>query len=270
MFDKIIPNWPVPAQVKALTTCRSLLSTNTAFSLTTERKGENLGNYVGFNLALHVGDNPAIVLANRQILKQEAKLPNEPVWLNQVHGIEAIEVKNNEVKKNSASMITPPDADASFTFEPNQVCAVLTGDCLPILFCDKAGTRVAAVHAGWRGLAAGVVEEAVQKLDCPASQLLAWFGPAIGPEAFEVKEDVLQAFENNHDASCFIPTANGTWLANIYQLARYRLERLGVTDIFGGEYCTYTDTEQFYSARRSNKMGRQTGRIATLIWLSSF
>lgn len=280
--------------MKAFTSCRSL-STFSAFSSSPEGKGANVDDYIGFNLAMHVGDDPAIVLANRQKLKQEASLPNEPFWLNQVHGITSIEIKEDEEGKtsednfdspkkatpeilgvisNETSNIIPDriplNADASFTFQPNQVCVVLTGDCLPILLCDKAGTRVSAVHAGWRGLAAGVVEEAIQKLGCPTDQLLAWLGPAIGPKAFEVKEDVLAAFENHHNASCFIPTLTGTWLANIYQLARYRLEHLGVRDIFGGEFCTYSDTEQFYSARRSNKIGRQTGRMATLIWLSAF
>lgn len=242
-IDWITPNWPAPVNVKALTTCRR-------------------GNGVfGFNLALHVGDDPKVVLGNRQHLLIQAQLLNEPLWLNQVHGTNVVEI----TKLNFSQSKTPPEADASISWLPNQVCAVLTGDCLPILICDKSGTRVSAIHAGWRGLAAGVIEAAIQKLCCPPEQLLVWLGPAIGPTVFEVGKDVLEAFQDCYTEECFKPTSKGTWLADIYQLAIVRLHRLGIVDIFGAGFCTYSDTERFYSFRRSNK----TGRMASLIWFTA-
>lgn len=235
----IVPTWPAPLNVNALTTLR--------------QGGASIEPYDSFNLALHVGDDPQKVLANRAQLKLQANLPQEPLWLNQTHSTRVVDVEDNTI-----------DADASVAFKPDQVCAVLTADCLPILLCDKAGTRVSAIHAGWRGLAAGICDAAVQKLDCDPSTLLAWLGPGIGVTAYEVQEDFLSAFKEYQSAETFKPIGkNGRWLADMYQLARLRLKTLGITAIYGGEYCTYQDSTRFYSFRRSGA----TGRMATLIWL---
>jgi YfiH family protein len=168
----------------------------------------------------------------------------------------------------SGSESTYPEADASVSFIPGEVCVVLTADCLPILLCDETGTRVGAIHAGWKGLAAGVIEATVERLACMPSSLMAWLGPAIGPDAFEVGEDVVEVFKNAHtDIHKAFKAINKTkWKADIYTLARLRLEALGITRIFGGDFCTYTEQERFYSARRAAQMGSQTGRMATLIW----
>lgn len=229
-YNWITPNWPAPLNVKALTTVRQ-----------------------GGNFALHVGDDPKAVLANRALLKLQANLPAEPLWLAQTHSIRVVDVTDGLI-----------DADASVAFQPNQVCAVLTADCLPILVCNKNGTRVSAIHAGWRGLAAGIIESVIEKLDCDPTTLLVWLGPAIGPTAFEVQSDVLLAFEGYQSEKTFKPTKEGYWLADIYQLARERLARLGVTAVYGGGLCTYSDSVRFYSFRRSGV----TGRMATLIWFS--
>lgn len=231
----IIPIWPAPSHVKALTTVR-----------------EN-GNF-----ALHVNDDPHNVLLNRERLKLTAHLPQEPLWLNQTHSIKVVDVDDFNAQKNPTV-----DADASVAFKPNQICAVLTGDCLPILLCNKTGTCVSAIHAGWRGLAGGIVEAALEKLNCDPDTILAWLGPAIGPTVYEVQDDFLAAFEDYQSEKTFKPTKNGRWLANMYALATERLKRLGVTAVFGGDFCTYQDSTRFYSARRS---GITTGRMASLIW----
>jgi YfiH family protein len=267
----IIPEWPAPPNVKGLTTCRWVMDNSSKVLVNPPFiKGEisnQKTNYIDFNLGLQISDDPKQVLANREKLKAQAKLPSDPFWLTQVHGTKVIEVIDKENLDLKNDSLRSPEADASIAFHPNQVCAVLSADCLPVLFCDKAGTKVSAVHAGWRGLANGVLEAAVQKLDVNPQDLLVWLGPAIGPTAFEVKEDVLVAFKDSYNAACFKQTSAETWLADIYQLARCRLERLRITDIFGGGFCTYTENERFYSARRSAKMGDTKGRMASLIWL---
>lgn len=161
-----------------------------------------------------------------------------------------------------------PEADAAISFKPGEVCVVLTADCLPILLCDEKGTRVAAIHAGWKGLAAGVVEAAVERLACVPNTIMAWLGPAIGPDAFEVGEDVVEIFKNAHIdmGKAFKAINPSKWKANIYTIAKLRLEAMGVTRIFGGDFCTYTEEDRFYSARRAAQLGSQTGRMATLIW----
>ncbi|MEN6586737.1 MAG: peptidoglycan editing factor PgeF [Sulfuricella sp.] len=239
--DWIVPDWPAPANVHALVTTRG--------------GGASVAPYASLNLGDHVGDDPAAVAANRRML--QASLPAEPVWLKQVHG-------RGIAAANHATGV--PEADGSVARKPGVVCAVLTADCLPVLLCDRAGTAVAAAHAGWRGLADGVVEAAVQAMAVEAGELLAWLGPAIGPRAFEVGGEVRQIFMEHDPAAelAFVPSANaGKWLADIYLLARQRLARIGVSAVYGGDYCTYSDAERFYSYRRDGV----TGRMASLIWV---
>jgi len=244
-LDFIIPNWPVPANVVALQTTRL--------------GGVSGAPYASLNLGAHVNDDPIAVAKNRQLLSPY--LPNEPVWVNQVHGIEVIDAAQSACLQN---------ADASFTTKPNVVCVTMTADCLPVLLCDKAGTVVAAVHAGWRGLCDGVIEAAVNKLPVEHSEILAWLGPAIGPNAFEVGSEVMAQFiAKDAQAASAFQTNGNKWLGDIYQIARQRLSYLGVTQIYGGsvneDFCTYTDATRFYSFRRDDV----TGRMASLIWLAS-
>lgn len=242
MLEFITPEWSAPATVRAYTTTR--------------RGGISQAPYDSFNLAEHVGDDPQAVAANRALLRTALKLPNEPIWLQQVHGIHTVPA---EIENLNCC------ADAVFTTEINQVCVVMTADCLPVLFCDTAGTRVAAAHAGWRGLAAGILETTVRTLAVPPQEILAWLGPAIGAQAFEVGEEVRETFIAHlpQAAQAFQPTRPHHWQADLYLLARQRLQHLGLTRIYGGNHCTYTDKARFYSYRRD----KTTGRMATLIWL---
>jgi YfiH family protein len=243
----IIPSWPAPATVRAASTTRC--------------GGVSLAPYDTFNLAAHVGDDPRAVATNRQRLRQCLALPGEPHWLEQVHGTGVIRL--------DADTPLIPRADASVAYEPGQVCAVLTADCLPVLFCDRAGSRVAAAHAGWRGLAHGVLEASLAAMDCEAADILVWLGPAIGPQAFEVGEEVREQFmaHDEEAAQAFVPShlqADGKhWLADLYLLARQRLRHAGVDAIYGGGECTYGDAARFFSYRRE----ASTGRMASLIWL---
>ncbi len=237
----ISPDWPAPKGVRALTTTRL--------------GGVSLPPYESLNLGDHVGDDPAAVAENRLRLREQLRLPAEPHWLSQVHGTCCCD----------ASRAQPgTEADGQFASRPGVVCAVLTADCLPLLLCDSVGSRVAAVHAGWRGLLNGVIENSVQAM-AGEGELIVWLGPAIGPGAFEVGGEVREAFIS-HDVNAtaaFVAAAQGKWLADIYQLARQRLAACGITQVYGGEFCTYSDREHFYSYRRDG----QTGRIASLIWL---
>ncbi|AAU92714.1 peptidoglycan editing factor PgeF [Methylococcus capsulatus] len=232
------PDWPAPPGVRAASTLRPA--------------GVSAGVYAGLNLGSHVGDDPAAVAANRALLRRDLGLPAEPAWLRQVHGNEAVE----------AGREAEPEADASYTWNAGVVCAVMTADCLPVLLCTRDGAGLAAVHAGWRGLADGVIERAVAALG--TSDLLAWLGPAIGPEAFEVGDEVRAVFLSRDAESdaAFRPGDNGRWLADIYLLARLRLRRLGISDVYGGHWCTYSDESRFFSYRRDGV----TGRMATLVW----
>lgn len=241
MADLLLPDWPAPANVRALQTLRS--------------GGCSPVPWSSLNLGDHVGDDPTHVAANRAALR--AHLPAEPLWLNQVHGNATVEGKYWPKSKI---------ADASYTREPETVCVVMTADCLPVLFCDRAGTVVAAAHAGWRGLLGGVLEATIAGMAVPAGELLAWLGPAIGPQAFEVGDEVRTAFiaDDAVAADCFVPKAPGKWLADIYELARRRLRRTGVTAIHGGDFCTVSDPARFFSYRRDGVTGRQ----ASLIWLA--
>lgn len=238
----IEPDWPAPARVKALSTTRT--------------GGVGKAPYASLNLGTHVGDDPAQVADNRGIVRQH--LPGEPRWLNQVHGTVVVD---------AAAGVGVPDADAAFSREAGCVCAVMTADCLPVLLCDQAGTVVAAAHAGWRGLCDGVLEAAVVAMGVPPGQLMAWLGPAIGPDAFEVGGEVRASFMGKDPAAAaaFRPSANQhKWLADIFLLARQRLARAGVTRIHGGNACTVSDPSRFFSYRRDGV----TGRMATLVWLT--
>lgn len=242
-FDWIIPNWAAPANVKAVCTTRS--------------GGVSLAPFASLNLGDHVGDDPYAVARNRLLVGDILNLPTEPLWLQQVHGTDVC---------GMGAVSCYPTADASVALQKAQVCVVMTADCLPVLFCDQAGTKVGAAHAGWRGLQAGVLERTVQALQTEPRELMAWLGPAIGATAFEVGEEVRHAFMQSDAAAeaAFKPSSNaGKWLADIYLLARQRLQGLGVTQISGGDYCTYSDTERFFSYRRDG----QTGRMGSFIWL---
>ena len=246
----ITPDWPAPANVKALQTTRA--------------GGVSNSPYASLNLGAHVSDDAIAVAKNRQLLSPY--LPSEPVWVNQVHGVEVIDAAQSTCLQN---------ADASFTTKQNVVCVTMTADCLPVLLCDNAGTVVAAVHAGWRGLCDGAIEAAVNKLPVKKSEILAWLGPAIGPNAFEVGDEVRQQFiqQDKQAEQAFKRHGdhkiNQKWLGNMYMLAKQRLNKLGVTQIYGGsvneEFCTYTDEARFFSFRRDNV----TGRMASMIWLSN-
>lgn len=236
--DFLMPDWPAPPNVHAL--------------VTTRVGGASVGPYASLNLGDHVGDDPTAVAENRRRLR--AILPAEPIWLRQVHGIRCTD----------AATTRDAEADAACAHAPDIVCAVLTADCLPVLLCDRAGTVVAAAHAGWRGLAAGVIESAVAAMGQPGDRLLAWLGPAIGPASFEVGDEVRAAFMA-HDpaaAAAFVRHGTGKWLCDLYRLARQRLGALGVSFVGGGEDCTVRDRQRFFSYRRDGA----TGRMASLIW----
>jgi YfiH family protein len=224
--------------------------------ITTRTGGCSQAPYESLNLAEHVGDDPAVVAKNRSLLADELQLPSEPMWLQQVHGCAVLEPGDGE---------SGNCADASTTTDSGEVCVVMTADCLPLLLCNRSGTRVAAVHAGWRGLADGVIETAVAKFSEPGEELLAWLGPAIGPKEFEVGGEVRERFldENSSDIDAFIPKSSDKWLADIYQLARTRLESVNCGYIGGGDYCTVKESERFFSYRRDGI----TGRMAALIWI---
>ncbi len=221
------------------------------------------------NPADHVGDDPGAVRRNRALLSAALHLPTEPLWLSQVHGTAVLDADSAELEANPSA--TTFVADASRTSRHGQVLAVLTADCLPLLLCADDGSEVAAVHAGWRGLAAGTIEATVQHMRTAVPRLLAWLGPAIGPNAFEVGADVRDAFvsQNASAAVAFRALANvdakQKWHCDLYQLARQRLSALGVKRVSGGEFCTYSDPSRFFSHRRD----RATGRMASLIWIES-
>lgn len=236
----LTPDWPAPASVKAC--------------VTTREGGVSEAPFDSLNLGDHVDDRPEAVAENRRRLTDHFSI--KPAWLQQVHGIAVAHADPGIVAT----------ADASWTATPGIACAAMTADCLPALFCDRAGTRVAAAHAGWRGLAAGVLEATLDTLDVPAEEVLVWLGPAIGPKAFEVGPEVREVFINQLPAAAeaFLPSHNaGKFMADIYLLARLRLAERGVTAVYGGGFCTVTDP-RFFSYRRASC----TGRFASLIWLT--
>lgn len=239
----IAPDWPAPENIKAL--------------VTTRQGGTSLSPFDSFNLGLHVGDIPEHVMRNRQQLQQRLATTHAPQWLQQIHGCSVIESKADG---------SVPEADACFTSAVGLPCSVMTADCLPVLFCTAAGDRVAAAHAGWRGLADGVLEATVSKLQVPAHELLVWLGPAIGPQQFEVGDDVRDAFLS-FSAECdgaFVAHSNkpNHWFADLYMLARIRLQAKSIGQIYGGDFCTFSDQKRFFSYRRDGV----TGRMASLIW----
>lgn len=240
----IVPDWPAPGRVKALVTTRA--------------GGASRRPFDTFNLGFHVDDDPGAVSSNRKKLQQIIATQYSPQWLQQVHGTAVVEAV--------------PDAgvcegDAVFTRRSGLPCAVMTADCLPVFLCDSAGSQVAVAHAGWRGLAQGVLEATLATFKAPSKEILAWLGPAIGPAAFEVGCEVRDAFLHYSVESkqAFIsnPDRTGYWFADLYMLARMRLVNEGLRQITGGDFCTFTDTERFYSYRRN----KHTGRMASLIWL---
>lgn len=222
--------------------------------------GVSKGGYSEYNLASHVGDDPEAVKANRAKLVEELQLPSEPVWLDQVHS--NIVVRADNTASDQASVIT---ADASVSTKNGVVCAVLTADCLPVFLCNNDGTEVAVAHAGWRGLHAGIISNTAKAMYSPVEQIQASLGPAIGPQAFEVGEEVYRAFvdKNAINKSAFTVTKKNHYLCDIYQLARIELQSIGIDRVSGGDYCTYIDDRRFYSYRRQ----QTTGRMASLIWL---
>ncbi len=242
MDDWIVPEWPAPDSVRAI--------------ITTRTGGCSQPPFNSLNLADHVDDNPAHVAENRAMLSRVLGLTTEPMWLEQVHGCDVVEA-------DDGSCINI--ADASTSSEPGKVCVVMTADCLPLLLCNRAGTRVAAVHAGWRGLADGVIEAALERFPEDGKDILAWMGPAIGPDRFEVGDEVREKFlaQNPADGIAFTPIGAGKWLADIYTLARHRLRAANCGYVGGGDYCTVSDAKRFFSYRRDGV----TGRMASLIWI---
>ncbi|CNL25431.1 purine nucleoside phosphorylase YfiH [Yersinia alsatica] len=242
MNKLILPDWPAPANVKACSTTR--------------HGGISEFPYDSLNLGTHVGDIAATVITNRQRLVEQGQLPQMPVWLEQVHGTRVLHL--------DGSAISDVQADAVYSRVAGQVCAVMTADCLPVLFCSLAGDEVAAAHAGWRGLCAGVLEQTMAQFNTDPSSIIAWLGPAIGPQQFEVGEEVKQAFIDidTQAAAAFIP-AGTKYLADIYLLARQRLQAAGIHAIYGGDHCTVSEKQQFFSYRRDGI----TGRMASLVWL---
>lgn len=254
-MELIYPTWPAPAHIQAVSTTRQGGISQLPFS--------------SLNLGVHVGDHEADVLQNRMRLTQALALVNSPVWLNQIHSSKVVTLPlchENTVAEPMVRLQHSPfvDADASFTQSVNQVCVVMTADCLPVLFCDREGKQVAAAHAGWRGLANGILENTLAHFSNP-HDVMAWLGPAIGPQAFEVGDEVRAAFiAHDPSAEMAFKPHQQKWLADIYTLARLRLKAAGLTQIYGGDYCTMTDQTRFFSYRRSG----QTGRQASLIWIT--
>jgi YfiH family protein len=241
--DWIVPDWPAPHAVRAV--------------VTTRNGGTSPPPFDSLNLGDHVGDDPRRVAANRTRLLNALDVP--AVWLNQVHGIEVLRLRG--------PLATTPTADGAITRERGLACVVMTADCLPVLFCDRAGTRVGAAHAGWRGLAAGVLENTIAAMDCAPAGLMVWLGPAIGPDAFEVGAEVRAQFVAQDPAAeaAFRPTGgDGKWWCDLYQLARLRLARSGLSHVFGGGFCTYAECDRFFSYRRDGP----TGRMGAFVWLA--
>ncbi len=246
MIEFVVPDWPAPRHVRALATLRG--------------GGVSHPPYDSLNLAQHVGDEPDCVLENRHRLRVQLGLDVEPSWLNQVHGVQVVRTAHVVPGRGH-----PPAADATVTDAPGSVCAILTADCLPVLFTTTDGKRAAAAHAGWRGLAAGVLEATIEALATPPRELLAWLGPAIGPRHFEVGSEVRDSFLRLDPAAVTAFRANERrrWQADLYRLARQHLNRAGIDAVYGGGRCTFEEADAFFSYRRDG----ECGRMATLIWI---
>jgi YfiH family protein len=238
-MELVKPDWPAPANVWAFTSTRAGGFSKEAWS--------------SMNLGFRCGDDPLAV--HRNLEKLVSRLPAAPQWLHQVHG--------TQVVTHHLPAGAEPEADGLVSFSPGQVCAVLTADCLPVLFCNRSGNRVAVAHAGWRGLAQGVLQATVRHMKETPGEIMAWLGPAIGPGVYEVGEEVRQAFPEEQGI-CF--KKNGErWLLDLYGVARYIFIQLGITAVYGGHFCTFSDSERFFSYRRDGV----TGRMASVIWLES-
>ena len=242
LSNYITPDWSAPNTVKAY--------------VTTRLGGCSPVPYDSFNLATHVGDDANLVEKNRALLAEQLQLPQAPQWLQQVHGVDAVAAE--QVSQGYC-------ADAIYTTKLDTVCVVMTADCLPVFFCNRQGTEVAVAHAGWRGLANGVLESTLSQLNAEPNDIMVWLGPAISQAAFEVGDEVRQAFiaKLPQAEQAFKPSRPQHWFADLYLLAQQRLQAQGTTQISGGQYCTYTDSKRFFSYRRDG----ETGRIASLIWL---
>lgn len=258
------PDWAAPQNVQAC--------------VTTRLGGVSLAPFDALNLALHVGDDARAVAANRMRLRQsQTNLPQEPVWLEQVHGTDVVTLPLATCGDVSLANAAIPKADAAVSFTPGEVCVVMTADCLPVLFCRTDGTGVGAAHAGWRGLLDGVLENTVTALRAgkqgradqqnQACEVIAWLGPAIGPQAFEVGPEVRTQFiaRDASAVAAFVPGQGDRWFADIYALARMRLQAVGVTQVQGGQACTFLESSTFFSYRRDGR----TGRMASLIWMTA-
>ncbi|MCW7553558.1 peptidoglycan editing factor PgeF [Endozoicomonas gorgoniicola] len=239
----LIPDWPAPACVKACVTRRE--------------GGVSQGNFSSFNLGIHSGDASEHVLANRHLLREDYGWDCEPQWLRQVHGTQVVKASDSTEEL---------EGDAVWTDSSGLPCAILTADCLPVLFCDRSGSTVAAAHAGWKGLQAGVLENTLKAMPCPASEVMVWLGPAISQKHFEVGPEVRSAFIDidPQAAAAFIPGTGDRWYGDLYQLARQRLGAAGVSAIYGGGFCTFEQHQAFFSYRRD---GKKSGRLASVIWL---
>ena len=239
----ILPDWPAPNTVKSVSTTR--------------QGGFSLPPFDSLNLGLHVGDSDTSVEKNRKHLIETAQLPESPRWLNQVHGTKV---------STTSTWQLGNEADAMISEQANQVCVIMTADCLPILLCNQKGDMVAAIHAGWRSLAAGIIEKTLLKFDCAPQEIMAWFGPAIGPMHFEVGTDVYRAFTQYSEQAqqAFVQTDATHYLADIYLLAKQRLNAQNINALFGGNFCTLSDSSRFFSYRRDGI----TGRMASMIWIS--
>jgi YfiH family protein len=243
-------SWPAPRHVLAFTTLRGGVG-----------QGASPAPFDTFNLGAHCGDSATAVAANRARLRAIGDLPGEPHWLRQVHGTRVLRFGPD------AGGVIEPEADAASTATPGEVLVILSADCLPVLLCATNGSEVAAAHAGWRGLAGGVLERTVDAMDTSPEHLLAWLGPAAGPQAYEVGVEVRDAFlaHDPRAGVAFVPTRPGHWRVDLYALARQRLAEAGVTQVFGGGRCTLSEPDHFFSHRRDGR----SGRMATLIWIAA-
>nr|WP_216354452.1 peptidoglycan editing factor PgeF [Gilliamella apicola] len=254
MIKSIYPYWTAPKNIHAFTTTRT--------------GGVSLAPFASLNLGNRTDDNLDHVAENRKRIINAQQIPSEPYWLNQTHSTIALDISQIALQAPTGKINTHQsfEADASYTNQPKQVSVVLTADCLPVLFCSKKGDEVAAAHAGWRGLCHGILEETVKKFVCPTNEILAWMGPAISAKKFEVGIEVKHQFEkvdsNAKLAFTLINPTEQKYLADLYLIAKQRLQAMGVVHVFGGDYCTYTEQDKFFSYRRENK----TGRMASMIW----
>jgi YfiH family protein len=249
----IIPDWPAPAQVRAVSTERSY--------------GWSEGDFRSCNFGVHVGDTSTAVATNRAVLTKTLGLTNQPCWLDQIHSTSVLDLDSYYRHRREETIGTLPAADGAVSSRVDRACVVMTADCLPVLFCDNSGSCVGIAHAGWRGLASGVLPAVIASMGINPRDLMAWLGPAISQSAYEVGREVREAFVGSDSgaAVCFEENESGRWQADLYGLARRSLQSVGLQAIYGGNFCTYTESERFFSYRRANPCGR----MATLIWLAS-